>query len=102
MLNYLGIQDAPRKRRSPLKTEAGAWTGALQRVYDCAIVALTSQQKWDKAKRIIRDLLERVQKGSPLCLKMLLKERGFLVHLTMTYPLLVPYLKGLHLTVDSW
>lgn len=102
MLNYLGIQDAPRKRRSPLKTEAGAWTGALQRVYECAIVALTSQQKWDKAKRIIKEMLERVQEGSPLSLKALLKERGFLVHLSMTYPLMVPYLKGLHLTVDSW
>lgn len=102
MLNYLGIQDAPRKRRSPLKTEAGAWIGALQRVYDQAIVVLTSQQKWDKAKRIIKELLEQVQSGKCLNLKTLLKQRGFLVHLSMTYPLLVPYLKGLHLTADSW
>jgi hypothetical protein len=102
MSNYLGIQDAPRKRRSPLKTEAGAWIGSLQRIYDHAIVFLTSQQKWDKGKRIVKGLLERVQQGSPLCLKTLLKEKGFLVHLAMTYPLLVPYLKGLHLTADSW
>jgi hypothetical protein len=102
MVNYLGIQDAPRKRRSPLKTEAGAWIGALQRIYDHAIVVLTSEQKWAKAKRIIKGLLERVQQGLPLCLKTLLKEKGFLVHLSMTYPLLVPYLKGLHLTADSW
>lgn len=74
MLNYLGIQDTPRKWHSPLKMEAGPWTGALQCLYDCAIVALTSQQKWDKAKRIIRGLLERVQRGSPLSLKTLLKE----------------------------
>jgi len=25
-----------------------------------------------------------------------------MVHLSMTYPILVPFLKGLHLTVDSW
>jgi hypothetical protein len=55
VLNYLGIQDAPHKRRSPLKTEAGAWMGALQKVYDDAIVVLTSQQKWDKAKRTLTD-----------------------------------------------
>jgi len=62
-LNYLGIQDAPRKRRSPLKTEAGAWTGALQRIFDTLIVALTSQEKWDKRKRIVRGLLEQVRRA---------------------------------------
>lgn len=101
-LNYLGIQEAPRKRRSPLKTGSGAWTGALQRVYEALIAALTSQEKWDKGKRIIRGLLEQVRGGLGLVLKALLKDRGFLVHLSMTYPILAPYLKGLHLTVDSW
>lgn len=101
-LNYLGIQDAPRKRRSPFKTRGGAWTGALQRIYTALIVSLTSQQKWDKGKRIIRGLLAEVQKGLGLSLKALLKDRGFMVHLSMTYPILVPFLKGLHLTVDSW
>ena len=96
------MQDAPHKRWSPLKTEAGAWTGALQKIFDSAIVALTSQQKWEKAQRIIRDLLNKVQAGERLSHRTLLKERGFLVHLTMTYPILTPYLKGLHLTVDSW
>ena len=101
-LNYLGIQDAPRKRRSPFKTRGGAWTGALQRIYTALIVSLTSQQKWDKGKRIIRGLLAEVRKGLGLSLKALLKDRGFMVHLSMTYPILVPFLKGLHLTVDSW
>jgi len=59
-LNYLGIQDAPRKRRSPLKMEMGAWTGALQQIFDALIVSLTSQEKWDKGKCIIRDLLDQV------------------------------------------
>jgi len=102
VLNYLGIQDAPRKRRSPLKTEAGAWTGALQKIYDDVIVVLTSQQKWDKARKIVARLREKVESGLRLHHHTLLKERGFLVHLTMTYPILIPYLKGLHLTVDSW
>jgi hypothetical protein len=28
--------------------------------------------------------------------------RGFLVYVTRTYTTLVPYLKGVHLTLDSW
>jgi hypothetical protein len=33
---------------------------------------------------------------------MLEKYRGVLVYLGWTYPALVPYLKGIHLTLDSW
>lgn len=29
-------------------------------------------------------------------------DRGILVHLFMTYPALVPYLKGFHLTLEMW
>jgi hypothetical protein len=28
--------------------------------------------------------------------------RGFLVYVSRTYPEMVPYLKGIHLTLDSW
>ncbi len=34
--------------------------------------------------------------------KQLLSDRGFLVYITQTYPAMVPYMKGIHLTVDSW
>jgi len=34
--------------------------------------------------------------------KTLEKQRGFLVYVARTYPSLVPYLKGIHLTLDSW
>jgi hypothetical protein len=34
--------------------------------------------------------------------KLLEQYRGFLVYVTRTYPIMVPYLKGLHLTLDSW
>jgi hypothetical protein len=74
----------------------------MQKIYKDVIVALTSQQKWDKAKKIIKDLLLEVRSGKRLHLRTLLKRRGFLVHLAMTYPIMTPYLKGLHLTVDSW
>lgn len=52
---------------------AGAWTGALQKIFEAFMVAHTSQQKWDKSKRTIRVLLVLVLKGGPLALKPLLK-----------------------------
>ena len=37
-----------------------------------------------------------------LPVKELEKARGYLVYTTRTYPGMVPYLKGIHLTLDSW
>ena len=34
--------------------------------------------------------------------KELLSDRGFLVYMTRTYPAMVPYLKGFHLTIETW
>jgi hypothetical protein len=34
--------------------------------------------------------------------KSLESKRGFLIYVTRTYPSMVPYLKGMHLTLDSW
>ena len=34
--------------------------------------------------------------------KQLEKDRGFMVHLAMVYPTFVPYLKGFHLTLETW
>ena len=30
------------------------------------------------------------------------RDRGFLVHVSMVYPVMTPYLKGLHLTMEMW
>ena len=34
--------------------------------------------------------------------KELQSDRGFLVYVTRTYPAMVPYLKGFHLTIKMW
>jgi hypothetical protein len=34
--------------------------------------------------------------------KHFLSVRGFLVYVSMTYPSIEPYMKGIHLTADSW
>ena len=63
---------------------------------------------WLKGKGIIRSLLgvydRSAKEGTPALFnfKELERGRGFLVHLSMTYPDMVPYLKGIHLTLDSW
>ena len=38
----------------------------------------------------------------PCGVKNLERDRGFLIHLAMIFPDLTPYLKGFHLTLDSW
>ncbi|CAJ1954083.1 unnamed protein product [Cylindrotheca closterium] len=34
--------------------------------------------------------------------KPLERKRGFLIYVMRTYPMMVPYLKGIHLTLDGW
>jgi hypothetical protein len=50
---------------------------------------------------LIAELGDMIPKG-PLPLQRLLEKRGFLMYVVRTYPWLNPYIKGLHLTVDSW
>jgi hypothetical protein len=47
-------------------------------------------------------MLQTVRAGSHFDHKEMEKQRGFLVYVTRTYPALVPYLKGIYLTLDSW
>jgi hypothetical protein len=61
-----------------------------------------TQEKWEKAKAYIRDVQQRAQQGEALPFKVLEQQREFLVYISRTYPLMVPYLKGIHLTLDSW
>ncbi len=64
-------------------------------------MGMVSQEKWDKTKLLIAQLAEMIPKG-PLPLQRLLEIRGFLMYVVRTYTWLNPYIKGLHLTVDSW
>ena len=42
------------------------------------------------------------QRDGKLKHKLLARKRGFLIYITQTYPLMVPYLKGIHLTLVDW
>jgi hypothetical protein len=94
-LQYLGIQDAARKRR-PSSQTGGAWAGTILEIAMSSIFKTVSQEKWDKGKVIILSLVaECKDPHNPpnLCHKTLEKKRGFLVHLGMTFPNIIPFLK---------
>jgi hypothetical protein len=105
VLGYLGIQDAARKRRGPSK-EPGAWAGSVAHTSNGELVVMTSQEKWDKTQGILGWLQEQYARGgggNPIIhRKTLESHRGFLIYIARTYPAMVPYLKGIHGTLDSW
>ena len=102
--NYLGQQDAPRKRRPPSKNP-GAWAGAMcNSSSGVGLFVTCSQEKWNKAKEIVsRNYQEVVVDGSStLSYKTLEKDVGFLVHLSRTFPAIFPYLRGIYNTLNGW
>jgi hypothetical protein len=104
ILQYLGIQDAPRKRR-PSCQSPGGWIGCINKVTPEMVALTVSQEKWEKGQKIIFALATvclNVDEPPLLLHKQLEKDRGFLTHLAMTFPALVPLLKGFHLTLDQW
>ena len=121
--SWLGQQDAPRKRRPPSQTP-GAWaatvvgTNSEGQLYKCV-----TEEAWDKAKKRIKYLayyagcdvsrddvdfgIEKELNIQPKGIGVLIhkaaeKYRGYLIHISATYEAIVPYLKGLHLTLDGW
>jgi len=104
---YLGQQDASRKYRPPSQ-QPGPWCGAFMASKNGSLWVYVSDDKWNKAKQYIQSWQDEIcwcaQHKTPTALpfKELEKGRGFLVYLSRTYPSIVPYLKGIHLTIDSW
>lgn len=105
-IQYLGMQDAPRKFRPPSQSQAGAWTGTIFKITGDAITKSVAPEKWDKGTNIIARLqaaMEEHCESRPLLdRKLLERETGFLNHLAMTFEVFVPFLKGFYLTLNSW
>ncbi len=100
-INWLGMQNAARKYRDGALKQ-GAWIGAIVHTF-MEVTASISQARWDKVKAIIDSMIHVMSENDGVFeLKQLLSDRGFLVYVSQTYPAMVPYLKGIHLTVDSW
>jgi len=96
----LGVQDASRKRTTPTHTP-GPWAGTVTHTDGGEVIGMVSQEKWDRTKALVQELSDLVSKP-PLPLHRLLQIRGFLIYVVRTYKWLNPYIKGLHLTIDSW
>jgi len=99
-LSWLGIQDAPRKRRDASRT-AGAWAGSVVFTTDKDLVVLVTEEKWNKGKAQVVEL-QNICKSKRGNRKRLQQIRGFLNYISATYPILSSYLMGLHLTIDGW
>ena len=123
VLTSLGLQDAARKRREPSQSP-GAWSGATVVMTADQVFQSVTQERWVKTQTLIRwiagsiglkdavssRLLSDTDKSSmvgatsqsPINHKRLESARGFLVYVANTFKAMVPYLKGIHLTLDSW
>ena len=97
----LGLQDAARKRTEP-STTPGPWAGSVVHTNASEVTLLVSDKKWQKTQATVRDLVDRTTANSEVERKALERIRGFLIYVSRTYRWMVPYLKGIHLTIDSW
>ncbi len=98
---YLGIQVAARKTRPPAKNP-GPWAGSVVVSSANGVAVKATQEKWDKTKSQIQQTLDLVEANEPLSRKLMESIRGSLVYLQRTYPAITPFVKGYHLTIDSW
>ncbi len=70
---------------------------------DQGVVVLTSQEKWDRMKAICKHWRTLLEQGETnLDFKQLRSDRGFMVYVTQAYPGMKPYLKGFHLSLETW
>jgi hypothetical protein len=58
--------------------------------------------KWTKAQQLLAELQQELDTRPSLQRKPLESLRGLLIHLMRTFPIITPYLKGMHLTLDGW
>jgi len=98
-LQFLGIQDAARKRR----IDNGPWAGSIFISEEDKVQRTVSKEKWEKGRRYISEIsgILKNDTSAELDFKFLERVRGYLCHLAMTYNIIFPYLKGFHLTLCS-
>ena len=59
-LNYLGLQDAARKRRDPSQ-QLGPWEGSVVGIAEGVIYVTVKQECWDKAKTMVKWMCKVVE-----------------------------------------
>ena len=103
-MSYLGLQDATRKRRPNSQTpweRTGSITLLLENVGLCGTV---SEKKWLRAKEITCNMLAEFNYADhylEMNLKDMEQKTVFLLQLDTAYPLILPFLRGLYLAMNS-
>jgi hypothetical protein len=96
--------------------KAGDWADTVIHTNMYQVCVKVTQRRWDKTRKMVRDIwydfIDRRKEvlsevmgedsAGGLDHKQLELRQGFLVYLAQVYPSLVPYLKGIHLTLDVW
>ena len=99
-IGWLGMQDASRKCTKA--TRLPGPTAASMLHTEGRVLLTVLPEKWAKTQSLVREL-DSLLRTSSLLPRLRLKQiRGFLIYVTRTYLWAVPYLKGLHLTIDFW
>lgn len=85
-LSWLGIQDAPRKRRGP-RMDPGAWDGAVVRTDGEMPEVQVSDEKWQKTQRLVVKLWDMLAKRPEegVSRQRLMEIREFLLYVTWMY-----------------
>jgi hypothetical protein len=113
-LNHHALHHTIKKRHRAAQ-DGGPWTGTVIHTKKYRVSAMVTEKLWIKTQTIIRRLVDEMissrkgseqDNGSPRSNqlvehKALESDRGFLIYVSKTYPSMVPYLKGIHLTLDS-
>jgi len=87
--NYLGLQDAARKRRDPSCTP-GPWAGSIVAADQPQVEISVSQERWDKSKGMVLLIKDALKDDDTIDFKTLESYRGFLIYISRTYPSITP------------
>ena len=98
---YLGLQDDSGKRRMSGQDEV-PWRGMKVHIIDESDYQLIGEEKWTNTRMIIEKWIQRVTSEGPLYYKELKSYQGLLNHFFGTYNIYRPFMKGIHLTLESW
>ena len=69
------------------------------------LLVTVSENNWNKSKEMIAKFLSQFDSSTArpyFLLKDMEHKTGFLVHLAMAYPLIIPLLRGIYMMMKSW
>ena len=76
--------------------------GVIVETKDNEVTIIVSQSRWDNTRACIFWVAENIRYLKGLDRELLEKNRGFLIYVEMNDTTLVPYLKEIPLTLNSW